>query len=124
MQATGPLLKEKGYISYVDVFMKLGYLDLKDYEDWRRKGIPYLEKVIKVNLARINFVMKAIRQNSLNGKLKPSWTSYKSWGKGRKIDLRFSKSGEGNIEPYIPQFPEGVFGIFESTHRALWSGVG
>ncbi|MFC1851953.1 hypothetical protein ACFL27_17310 [candidate division CSSED10-310 bacterium] len=98
MLITGLLLKEKGYISFVDVFLKLGYLDQKDYENWRRKKIPYLEKVIKVNLGRINFVMKAIRQNSLNGKLKPSWTSYKSWGKGTKIDLRFSKTGEENIE--------------------------
>jgi hypothetical protein len=95
---TGLLLKEKGYISFVDVFMMLGYLDPKDYEDWRRKRVPYLEKVIKVNLGQINFVMEAIRQNSLNGKLKPSWTSYESWGKGPKIDLRFSKTGEENIE--------------------------
>ncbi len=98
MLVTGPLLKEKGYISFVDVFMKLGYLDPKDYENWRRKRVPYLEKAIKVNLGKINLVMKAIRQNSLNGKLKPSWTSYKSWGKGRKIDLRFSETGEENIE--------------------------
>lgn len=98
MLVTGPLLKEKGYISFVDVFLKLAYLDLKDYEDWRRKRVSYLEKVIKVNLGKVNFVMKAIRQNSLNGKLKPSWTSYKSWGKGRKIELRFSKTGEENIE--------------------------
>ena len=98
MLVTGPLLKEKGYISYVDVFMKLGYLDSKDYENWRRKRIPYLEKVIKVNLNKIKFIMKAIRRNSLNGKLKPSWTAYKSWGKGRKIDLRFSKSGNEYVE--------------------------
>jgi hypothetical protein len=55
----GPLLKEKGYISFVDVFMKLGYLDLKDYEDWRRKRIPYLEQVIKINLRKTNLIMKA-----------------------------------------------------------------
>ncbi len=94
----GPLLKEKGYVSFVDVFMKLGYLDPKDYENWRRKRVPYLEKVIKVNLRKINIVMKAIKNNSFNGKLKPSWTSYKSWGKGRKTELRFSKTGEENIE--------------------------
>ena len=49
-------------------------------------------------LRKINKIMKVIRQNSLNGNLKPSWTSYKSWGKGKKIDLRFSKTGEDNIE--------------------------
>jgi hypothetical protein len=59
LSMTGPLLKEKGYISFVDVFMKLGYLDLKDYEDWRRKRIPYLEQVIKINLRKTNLIMKA-----------------------------------------------------------------
>ena len=42
--------------------------------------------------------MKTVQKNSLNGKLKPSWTGYKSWGKGNKIFLRFSKSGKVNIE--------------------------
>ena len=95
---TSELLKEKGYISFVDVFMKLGYLDPKDYENWRMKRIPYLERVIKINLGKINFIMQTVRLYSLHGKLKPSWTGYKSWGKGRKIDLRFSKTGEPNIE--------------------------
>jgi len=42
--------------------------------------------------------MKTVRRNSLTGNLNPSWTGYKSWGKGIKIDLKFSKSGDPNIE--------------------------
>lgn len=43
--------------------------------------------------------MKKVQKNSLTGNLKPCWTVYKAWGKkGRKIFLRFSKSGEENIE--------------------------
>ena len=95
---TSELLKEKGYISFVDVFMKLGYLDPKDYENWRMKRIPFLERVIKINLGQINFIMKTVRRNCTNGNLNPSWTGYKSWGKGNKINLRFSKTGEPNIE--------------------------
>ena len=95
---TSELLKEKGYISFVDVFMKLGYLDTKDYEDWRMRRVPYLERVLNINHGKINFIMKTVRCNCLNGNLNPSWTGYKSWGKGRKIDLRFSKTGEPNIE--------------------------
>ena len=98
MNVTTELLNEKGYISFVDVFIKLEYLDVKDYELWRMKKIPYLEKAIKVNLGKINFILKSVRNNSINGKLKQSWTGYKSWGKGNKIYLRFSKSGEENIE--------------------------
>ena len=95
---TTELLQQKGYIAAVDVFMKLGYLDPKDYENWRLKRVPCLERVIKVNLSQINFIMKALRRGCLDAKLKPSWTGYSSWGKGRKIRLRFSKSGDENIE--------------------------
>jgi len=96
--AADELLKEKGYISFIDVFMKLGYLDKKDYESWRMKKIPYLEKAIKINQAKISLIMKDIKNNSLNGNLKFSWTAYNSWGKGKKVRLIFSKSGNENIE--------------------------
>ena len=76
LSVASDLLREKGYISFVDVFMKLGYLDPKDYENWRWKRIPYLEKSITVNLKKISIIMKAIRQNSQKGKLKSGWTGF------------------------------------------------
>jgi len=39
---TSTLLKEKGYISMIDVFVGLGYLTEKDIEAWRMKRVPYL----------------------------------------------------------------------------------
>ena len=69
---TSELLKEKGYISFVDIFMRLGYLSLSDYENWRMKRVSPLERVLRVNLSRINFIMKTVRRNSLNGHLKLS----------------------------------------------------
>lgn len=95
---TSELLKEKGYICFVDVFMKLGYLSQSDYEHWRFKRVSPLERVVRVNVTRINFIMKTVRRNSLNGHLKPSLTVYKSWGKGKKTLLQFSKSGAPPIE--------------------------
>ena len=95
---TSRLLNEKGYISLIDVFIGLGYLAEKDVEAWRMKRIPYLEKCLKVNLGKISFIVKTVRSNCINGKLKESHTSYKSWGKGPKVTLRFSKSGQPNIE--------------------------
>ena len=85
---TSELLKEKGYICFVDVCMKLGYLSQSDYENWRLRRVSSLERVLTVNLSRINFIMKTVRRNSLNGHLKPSMTVYKSWGKHKKrIDV-------------------------------------
>jgi len=95
---TSELLKEKGYICFVDVFMKLGYLSKSDYENWRLKRVSPLERVLKLNLSRINFIMKTIRRNSLNGHLKLRMTVYKSWGKGKQTLLQFSKSGDAKVE--------------------------
>ena len=95
---TSELLKEKGYLCCVDVFMKLGYLSQSDYENWRFKRVSPLERVLQVNLSRINFIMKTVRRTSLNGHLKPSMTVYKSWGSRQKTLLQFSKSGDPRIE--------------------------
>jgi hypothetical protein len=91
-------LKEKGYISTVDVLIEMGKLTEQDYENWRFRRVPYLEKVIKVNLSKINVILRAIQNYSQGSKLKPSKTIYKSWGKGPKRLLRFSKHGERNVE--------------------------
>ena len=95
---TSALLQEKGYISPVDVFMRLDRLSAKDYEAWRRGRVAYLEAVIQGNLNQISFIMKTLRRNSLNGGLKASWTGYNSWGKRGGKRLRFSKSGAPQIE--------------------------
>ena len=105
---TTELIREKGFISTVDVFIRLGLLDQKDVETWRLGRVPYLERVIHANLNKISFIMKTFRQNSLKGGLKPSWTSYRKWGKGAKHDLRFSKSGSPYIEEaYATHFVGG-----------------
>ena len=64
------LIHAKGYISHIDVFMKLNYLDSKDYNAWRMKQIPYLERVINVNLGTISFMMKFIRKHAKDKGLK------------------------------------------------------
>ena len=95
---TSQLLNEKGYICMIDVLLALGFLSKKDLESWRMKRIPYLERCIQVNLGKVSFVVKTVRKNCINGKLRESFTAYKSWGKGKKKTLRFSKSGDKNIE--------------------------
>lgn len=92
------LVYEKGYVSAVDLFMRLDKLSKHDYEAWRKKQIPYLERVIQGNLSNLSFTMKELRKHAQNRSLKPSWTAYRSWGKGPKVKLRFSKSGQASIE--------------------------
>lgn len=92
------LLHTKGYISPVDVIMKLSYLSELDYEKWRRGQVDYLERVCKCNLKKLSIINKTIRNLSLEEKLKPSRIVYNKWGKGPKRVLRFSKSGLHAIE--------------------------
>ena len=92
-------LKEKIYVSPVDVLIKMEILSAKDYENWRFGRVLYLEKVCKTNLSKLSLMMKELRTCAREKNLKPSWTAYNQWGvKGKKIPLRFSKSGNSGIE--------------------------
>jgi hypothetical protein len=92
------LIREKGYIAPVDVFMRLGLLSVKDYEAWRSGSVPYMEKVCGANLGQLSFIMSLLRENAAKGNLKPSFTAYHQWGNSGKRVLRFSKYGDQKIE--------------------------
>ncbi len=69
----------------------------------RRGGLgkshtPYMVKLIKVNLVKVTHMLRILQQNAKKGGLLASKTSYVSWGKGYRAPLRFSKSGDPNIE--------------------------
>ena len=96
------LIKEKGIASPVEVLIAIGVLSKVDYERWRRGQIDYLERVCKINLGKLSTINREIRVYAQKNNLKPSWTFYKQWGKGKtrgkRILLRFSKYGNENIE--------------------------
>ena len=85
-------------ISPVDLFMKIGILSKKDYEDWRMGRVPYLEKICQANLSKLSVAMKELRNYAQENNLKPSKTAYMKWGKGKHIKLRFSKYNNPKIE--------------------------
>ncbi len=89
---------KKGYVAPLDVLLELGYLSKQDHESWRFGKVEYLEKVCGVNLKKLSLINRIIRVQSSKMKFVPSHTIYKSWGKGPKRTLRFSKSGDRNIE--------------------------
>ncbi len=97
-KTAGQLVHDKGYVSPVDLLMAMDRLDPKSYEDWRRGRIPYLEKVCNGNLSKLSIIIRELAAFALDSGLKPSFVAYKKWGKGKKIQLRFSKSGHPNIE--------------------------
>lgn len=93
-------LKKSGAAAPVQVLMDLGVLAEKDHDNWRHGRVDYLERVCKVNLHKLAFIMKQVRAYAKKQNLKPSWTYYKQWGRKGKpaMKLRFSKSGDEGIE--------------------------
>lgn len=98
--------QRRGYAAPVDVLMDVGVLPKQKYEDWRNGKVPYLEAVCTCNLRQLSFIMKQVRTYAIKAGYKPSFCYYKRWGikkkdgQGKKpvIPLRFSKSGDPEIE--------------------------
>ena len=97
-QAIVEIINSKDFITPIDIFVALQYLKEIDIEEWRNKKVPYLEKRITGNLGKTNHVLREIAKYAKDLHLKPSNTVYKSWGAGNKVTLRFSKSGDSNLE--------------------------
>ena len=98
-------LQVRGYATPVDVLIDTGILPKQKYEDWRFGRVRYLEAVCNANLKRLSFVLHQMRVYVQAHGLKPSFCYYKRWGvknkgqgRGAVIPLRFSRSGDAEIE--------------------------
>jgi hypothetical protein len=83
-EASGEILRKKGYVCFVDILLHIGKLTTEDYESWQS--------------LKLNHMLRSFGQNSIKGGLLASKTAYMSRGKGPRTPLRFSKSGDSNIE--------------------------
>ena len=100
--------QRRGYAAPVDVLMDIGILPKQKYEDWRFGKVDYLERVCTANLNKLSSVLHQMRVYAKRADLKPSFCYYKRWGvkkkggQGKKpvIPLRFSKSGNPEIEKW------------------------
>lgn len=100
--------QRRGYAAPVDVLMDIGILPKQKYEDWRFGKVDYLERVCTANLNKLSSVLHQMRVYAKRADLKPSFCYYKRWGvkkkggQGKKpvIPLRFSKSGDPEIEKW------------------------
>lgn len=105
------LIREKGYVSSLDLLLKMEKISSKQVEEWRFGKIQYLERVVRGNLSQLNYILTKLGEIARNEGLKESFTVYMSWGKGVKRPLRFSKSGDSHIERrysthYVKQMKE------------------
>ena len=91
-------LKSGNFVAPIRVFVSMGLLEAQDIDNWRKGWVPYLERVVKCNLAKASRILRILRFHAHDLNLKPSITLYRRKSASGKIPLRFSKSGEKNIE--------------------------
>jgi hypothetical protein len=92
------LLQRRKVVAPVDVLVGMGLLTPEHLEDWRRGRVPYLERVINCNLTRLSRLLRILRFHAHDLDLVPSKTAYMRWGKGPKRRLRFTKTGDPQLE--------------------------
>ena len=98
VKAVEGLLREKGFVAPLELFIRMDLLSPESVEDWRRGRIAYLERVIRCNLSKASRILRILRMHAHDLDLKPSLTVYKRWTKGSRPLLRFSKTGDRNLE--------------------------
>ncbi len=97
-RAVARILANGKVVAPVDVLVGMGLLAPEELEDWRRGRVRYLEAVIHCNLTRLSRLLRILRFHAHDLNLVPSVTAYMRWGKGPKQRLRFTKTGDPNLE--------------------------
>jgi hypothetical protein len=98
VKAVEGLLREKGFVAPLELFIRMDLLSPESVENWRRGRIAYLERVIRCNLGKASRILRILGMHAHDLDLKPSLTVYKRWTEGSRPLLRFSKTGDHNIE--------------------------
>lgn len=56
------VLTRDGFLSWPKLLVELGCLAPKDLDAWRRGRVPYLERVVRMNLTKLSRVQTAVRR--------------------------------------------------------------
>lgn len=120
--AAHDILLQKPELRPTDVFRALDYLQDGDYKRWRSGRVPYLEKVIRCNLGKANRVLRILRFHAHDLNLRPHIARYtRKSSKGKRLDLRFSKTGHPRLEEaYARHF--AIVGRVEKFRQKLLAG--
>ncbi len=98
VRAVGNILARADVVAPSDILIEMGNLSKKNYEAWRKGQVPYLERVFEGSLSKANRILRIIGFHTNDLNMVPRQTAYHQWGNGKNRILRFSKSGDPNIE--------------------------
>jgi hypothetical protein len=98
-RAMAEILRSSNAVAPVDLLLHMQRITKKQHEDWRFGRIAYLERVCLGGLGKLSRILRILELHARKLNLTPSQTVYHKWGQGgKRITLRFSKSGEPNLE--------------------------
>jgi len=60
--AMDAVLSRDGVLTYPKLLIEMGVLTVKDLEAWRRGKVPYLERVIQMNLTKLSRIQTSVRR--------------------------------------------------------------
>jgi len=98
VRAVGKILARTDVLAPSDILIEMGYLSKKNYEAWRKGQVPYLERAFEGSLSKASRILRIIGFHTHDLKMVPRQTAYHQWGNGRNRILRFSRSGDPNLE--------------------------
>ena len=96
-QAAEATLAEQGYVSAVDVLLRLGWLAPPHLNLWRQGRVECLERMVQAGLGKQSTAMRTLRVWATRRGLTPIETAYVARTRDRRR-LRFSVSGGPGIE--------------------------
>ena len=98
VRAVDEIMVKSKFVTPIEVFVHMKLLSREGIEDWRRGRVLYLEKVIQCNLAKASRILRLLRFHTHDLNFSPSQSVYRRKVRGRRIPLRFSKTGDPNLE--------------------------
>ena len=96
-RAAEATLTEQGYVSAIDVLLRLGWLAPPHVDLWRQGRVECLERMVQAGLGKQSTAMRTLRTWATRRGFTPSETAYVARTRDRRR-LRFSVSGKPEIE--------------------------
>ena len=98
VRAVATILARADVVAPIDVLLEMGNLTPKHREAWSRGHVPSLERVVAGSLSKAHRILRLIGFHVHDLHMLPRRTVYHQWGQGHNRVLRFSKSGNQNVE--------------------------
>ena len=90
-------LSEKRYVAFLDVLVRMRWLEPVRVREWQQGRVPALEGAAQVDPVKLSAAMDLFRNWATERSLEPSETAYVSRTRDRRV-LQFSMSGDPAIE--------------------------